>query len=111
MIGNSIKSASRRKSGTKNGWTKPYADFPLSFHPPSGRLYKKIRGKRHYFGYAHSWQAAVEKYLDQKDDLQAGRRPRSNDDGRDGPGNEGNGTRRDKRGTKSWMVDDCKARD
>ena len=81
MIGNSIKSASRRKSGTKNGWTKPYADFPLSFHPPSGRLYKKIRGKRHYFGYAKDCQAAVDKYLDQKDDLQAGRRPRANGDG------------------------------
>ena len=25
------------------------------------RLYKKIRGKRHYFGYAREWQAAVEK--------------------------------------------------
>ena len=81
LSGNSIKTAPRRKSASKTGWTKPYNDFPLSYHPPSGRLYKKINGKRHYFGYAHSWQAAVDKYLDQKDDLQAGRRPRSTGDG------------------------------
>jgi len=81
MSSNSIKSAPRRKPSTPNGWTKPYDDFPLSYHPPSSRLYKKIRGKRHYFGYASDWQAAVDKYLDQKDDLQAGRRPRSNRDG------------------------------
>ena len=80
MSPNSIKTVSRRKSATKNGWNRPYADFPLSYHPPSGRLYKKIRGKRHYFGYAREWQAAVEKYLDPKEDLQAGRRPRSTRD-------------------------------
>ena len=81
MIGNSSKSAPRRTSARKNGWNRPYADFPVSYHPPSGRLYKKIRGKRHYFGYAREWKAAVEKYLDPKEDLQAGRRPRSTRDG------------------------------
>ena len=43
----SVSSAS-----SKSGWQKPYPDFPLSYHPPSGRLYKKILGKRWYFGYA-----------------------------------------------------------
>lgn len=81
MATNSTVSASRRKSATTSPWEKPYPDFPLSYHPPSGRLYKKIRGKRHYFGYADNWQAAVEKYLKQKDDLYAGRKPRETGDG------------------------------
>ena len=61
MTVNSTTSAYRRES---NDWTKSYTDFPLSYHPPSGWLYKKIRGKRHDFGCTHSWQTAVEKYLD-----------------------------------------------
>ena len=78
MSSNSTKSASRR---TSSGWEKPYDDFSLSYHPPSGRLYKKIKGKRWYFGYATDWQAAVDKYLNEKDDLQAGRKPRTKDEG------------------------------
>ena len=77
-------SAGRGKAENKshrNGWTKPYPDFPLSFHPPSGRLYKKIRGKRYYFGYATDWQKAVGIYNDQRDDLMAGRRPRKTGEG------------------------------
>lgn len=77
----STVSASSRKASTQNDWTKPYDDFPLSYHPPSGRLYKKIRGRRFYFGYASDWQAALDKFLAEKDDRYAGREPRIHRDG------------------------------
>jgi len=71
----------REAAGGKEGWTKPYPDFPLSHHPPSDRLYKKIRGRRVYFGHAKKWKAALEKYMAQRDDLYAGRKPRVKPDG------------------------------
>lgn len=77
----STQSATRRKATTQDGWEPPYDDFPLSYHPPSGRLYKKIRGKRFYFGYASDWEAATEKFANEKDDLFAGRTPRATGDG------------------------------
>lgn len=77
----SNQSATRRKATTQSNWEPPYDDFPLSYHPPSGRLYKKIRGKRFYFGYASDWQAATEKFANEKDDLYAGRTPRATGDG------------------------------
>lgn len=80
MSNKSISSANRGKADSKD-WEKPYPDFPLSYHPPSGRLYKKIRGKRHYFGYASDWQDATEKFANEKDDLYAGRTPRATGDG------------------------------
>ena len=43
-------------------WNRPYEGFPLSYHPPSKRLYKKILGRRRYFGYAVNWQEALEKF-------------------------------------------------
>ncbi len=62
--------SSQSASGSKvssPSWEKPYPEFPLSHHPPSGRLYKKIKGKRFYFGYASDWQAALDAYTLQKD--------------------------------------------
>jgi len=81
MARNVNESAAGGKASSQKSWTKPSPDFPLSYHPPSGRLYKKIKGKRHYFGYASDWQAALDKYLAEKDHLLTGRKPPENLDG------------------------------
>ena len=54
---------------------KPDPDFPLYAHK-SGRWAKKIRGKTHFFGPWRDPHGALRRYLTEKDDLQAGRKPR-----------------------------------
>jgi integrase len=59
---------------------KPYPEFPLTAHP-AGYWCKKIRGKVHYFGPWADPDGALAKYLEQKDALHAGRKPRETNEG------------------------------
>ncbi len=58
----------------RNKPAKPYPEFPLTAHP-AGYWCKKIRDKIYYFGPWGDPDGALAKYLEQKDDLHAGRKP------------------------------------
>jgi len=54
---------------------KPSRDFPLFAHQ-NGQWAKKVRGKLHYFGLWDDPNTALHRWLDDKDELLAGRKPR-----------------------------------
>ncbi len=76
-----MANSTRKKKPAKPA--KPRPDFPLFPHA-NGRWAKKVRGRFIYFG---KWSddlkgvAALSLWVDQKDDLLAGRTPRTNGDG------------------------------
>lgn len=79
LAGKPLKPAT--KSISKNGRPdKPYPNFPLYAHN-NGQWAKKVRGVTRLFGPWADPQAALDKWLAQRDDLLAGREPKPNGDG------------------------------
>ena len=74
------QSTGTKSSGKPAKPAKPYPDFPLFAHG-NGQWSKKIRGKHHHFGIWADPDAALRKYVEQRDDLHAGRTPRVQADG------------------------------
>jgi integrase len=69
-----VKSTRSSKSRKSDNPAKPYPDFPLFPHA-TRRWAKKIRGKMCYFGPWDKPQDALERYIEERDFLFAGRKP------------------------------------
>lgn len=71
------------KNDAAEALSKP-KNLPLSIHKGTGYWCKKVRGKVHYFGKVSDdpkGKAAMEQWLEVKDDLLAGREPRAKTEG------------------------------
>jgi integrase len=70
-----MKNSTRNERPRHHQSAKPYPEFPLTAHP-TGRWCKKVRGRVIFFGKIDDPQAALDKWLKEKDELLAGRVPR-----------------------------------
>jgi integrase len=73
-------STSRRASGKASPKRPGRKNFPLRIHKGTGYWCKKIKGRVYYFGKVADdpkGVSAMERYLAEKDDLEAGREPRT----------------------------------
>src|SRR5262245_45904416 len=86
MTGNSTTLPIARKPRKKKPKKpkKPYDDFPLMAHR-NGLWCKKVLGKLHYFGSwkTGTWQAALDRWKAEQEDLRAGRKPRAKTEGQE----------------------------
>jgi len=73
------KSTTSRKKSKPRKPSKPSPDFPLFAHN-SGRWCKKVNGKFHYFGKWDDPQAAIQRWLREKDHILAGQVPPKDND-------------------------------
>ncbi|MEZ6102734.1 MAG: tyrosine-type recombinase/integrase [Pirellulaceae bacterium] len=70
-----VRQSSSASASGKEKPEKPSKNFPLHAHA-SGQWAAKIKGQRRYFGPWDDPQAALKRYLEERDDLLAGRKPR-----------------------------------
>lgn len=70
------KSTAAKRTSKPAAYPKPRPDFPLTPHVRARQWCKKVKGRIIYFGRLDDPEAALNKWLDERDDLLAGRTPR-----------------------------------